>query len=95
MVALDEDGKVVGESASARFQVLGKEAARQIPRFERQYAGSSLALGVEYARHVLLDQAEAEMQRFLKANPHFRPARRLLAQIRRARAANLNQNPGP
>jgi hypothetical protein len=67
----------------ARFKVLSVAQTRELRRAARDYAAAHLVLGALYAQAGLLDDAERELRRLLKANPHSTTARRLLSQLPR------------
>jgi hypothetical protein len=69
----------------ARFRVLDREKAGELRRAQKTYAGHHLVLGVLYAEAGLLEEAEAEFQALVKANPDSDLARQLLHTVQTSR----------
>lgn len=73
-------------SPPARFRVLLAEQARSIESDVKAAGGSHLALGILYANHGLVVEAERELEQVVAANPRSATARSLLASVRLWRA---------
>lgn len=88
-VKAQKDGREIAafmpSMAEARFLILGQAQAAQIERAQLKYNGSRLTLGALYAQAGLLDEAEAEFQALLRANPNSPMAQKLLDSVRKLR----------
>ncbi len=73
----------------ARFRVLSANESESIAQLEKTNLRSHLALGVAYARAGLLEEAEAELEKLIKQNPHSPVARDLLRNLQRVRRRGI------
>lgn len=73
------------KSVGGWFRVLSTAEARELAVQTKRAEGSSLALGVAYAKYGLLDEAQAQLDRFAKLNPKSEIPRRLLAELAKKR----------
>ena len=78
----------VPPAPDARFKVLKQNTAQELELARKNYAGMHLLLGNLYAEVGLLDDAEAEFEALLAANPQSPVARKLLHDVRSSRRAN-------
>jgi anti-sigma factor RsiW len=69
----------------ARFIVIDSAGAEAMTRAKASYADTHLALGVLFARAGLLDEARAELQALVLANPDSTVARDLLQDVEQRR----------
>lgn len=81
-------------SPPARFRVLEVAQAEALRHAVQEAGGSHLALGILYAHHGLVDDAERELDQVVAANPRSAIARGLLASVRSWRPA-ASQVPSP
>jgi hypothetical protein len=78
-----------GDAPEARFEILPESRSAELADARRRLAGFHLLLGLTYAKAGVLDDAERELAALAQANPSSQEARRLLENVRAARAAPL------
>ena len=82
-VAATKDGEEI--TSQAKFKVLEQSKANEIMTARKAYQGFHLLVGIVYARVGLVDEAEAEFQEILRANPQSDIPQRFIHSIRGSR----------
>lgn len=86
VTAYDAAGTVLAQPSAhqeARFRTLDTQAQQEIEGKRALYASAPLLLGVVYARHGVLSEAETAFRQALATDPNNNAARQWLAQIRK------------
>ena len=68
-------------AGEARFRILDQQTEDQLERERQRYSSSKLLLGLLYARHGLLDEAEQNFQQLADTNPESREIKELLDNL--------------
>ncbi len=74
----------VSPAPQAKFRVLDESALDDLKLLEKANTDSHLARGVLFARAGLMDEAAAEFEKLVEANPRSSMARNLLESVRKA-----------
>ena len=75
-------------AGEARFQILDQQTQDQLEQERQRYSSSNLLLGLLYARHGLLDEAEQNFQQLADTNPESREIKELLENPQKASNAS-------